>query len=64
MKTNLILMLAAILMVGSGATLVIFMNSLWDDSKLLTYIDLDTDSDAGQDIDDYADDTIPTHYAL
>ena len=37
-------MLAAILMVGSGATLVIFMNSLWDDSKLLTYIDLDTDS--------------------
>ena len=57
-------MLAAILMVGSGATLVIFMNSLWDDSKLLTYIDLDTDSDAGHDIQDYSDDSIPTHYAL
>ena len=57
-------MLAAILMVGSGATLVIFMNSLWDDSKLLTYVDLDTDSDTGQDIDNYADDSIPTHYVL
>ena len=57
-------MLAAILVVGSGATLVIFMNASWDDSKLLTYIDLDTDSDAGQDIQDYSDDSIPTHYAL
>ena len=58
-------MLAAILVLGSGATLAIFMNSLWDDSKLLTYIDLDKDSDPGQDMDDdYADDSIPTHYAL
>jgi hypothetical protein len=64
METDLMLMLAAILVLGSGATLAIFMNSLWDDSKLLTYIDLDKDSDAGQDIDDYADDIIPTHYAL
>ena len=64
MKTNLILMLVAILIVGSGTTLVIFMNSLWDDSKLLTYIDLDSDSDTGPDIKDYSDDSIPTDYAL
>ena len=66
MQTNLILMLASILMVGGGVTLTIFMNSLWDDSKLLTYIDLDTDSDPIQDTDNYADDnnSIPTQYSL
>jgi hypothetical protein len=59
-------MLASILMVGGGVTLTIFMNSLWDDSKLLTYIDLDTDSDPIQDTDNYADDnnSIPTQYSL
>ena len=64
METDLMLMLVAILVLGSGATLAIFMNSLWDDGKLFTHINLDKDSDAGQDIGDYAYDTIPTHYAM
>ena len=55
-------MLAAILMVGSGATLVIFMNSLWNDSKLLTYIDLD--SDTGPDSHHYSHDSISATNAL
>ena len=38
-------------MVGSGATLVIFMNSLWDDINCLPTL-IRYNSDTGQDIDD------------
>ena len=55
-------MLAAIFMVGSGATLVIFMNSSWDDSKVLTYIDLDSDTDP--DTHHYSHDSISATNAL
>ena len=62
MKTNLLLILAVILVVGGGASLVIFMNSLWDDNTFLTFIDSDTDSDS--DVDDYSHYDISGNYPL
>ena len=49
MSTNMILMLAAFLVVISGVSLVFFMNSLWDDNTADPYLDLDPESD----IDNY-----------
>ena len=64
MNTNLILMLVAILVIVSGVSFGFFMNSLWDDSKLITYINLDSDS-AGQDNNYYySGHHIPTTYPL
>ena len=49
MSTNMILMLAAFLVIISGVSLVFFMNSLWDDNTANLYLDLDPESD----IDNY-----------
>jgi hypothetical protein len=52
MYTNLLLMLATILVVGSGVSLVFFMNSLWDDNKFISYFDSDSDSDVDNSSED------------
>jgi len=57
-------MLAAILVIGSGVSLGFFMNSLWDDSKVLNYVNLDSDSDTGQNINDYSHHTVHATYPL
>ena len=49
MITNMILMLAAFLVVISGVSLAVFMNSLVDDNTANLYLDLDPESD----IDNY-----------
>jgi hypothetical protein len=53
MNTSLLLTLIAILVIGSGVSLGIFMNSLWDDNKLISYLGLDSDSD----VDNFSDNT-------
>ena len=45
-------MLATILVVGSGVSLVFFMNSLWDDNKFISYFDSDSDSDVDNSSED------------
>lgn len=60
MHTNLLLMIVAILVVGSGVSLVCFMNSLWDDNKLITYLYLDSDSD----VDNSSEDSISANSPL
>ena len=51
MNTSLMLMLVTILVLGSGVSLGIFMNSLWDDNKLISYLGLESDSD----VDNFSD---------
>lgn len=51
MSTNMILMLAAFLVVISGVSLAVFMNSLVDNNTANLYLDLDPESD----IDNYTD---------
>ena len=52
-------MLSAILVVGSGVSLVFFMNLLWDDNTANSYVDLnsDSDSDSDSDIDNHTGDS-------
>jgi len=66
MNTKLLLMLAAILVIGSGVSLGFFMNSLWDDGKVLNFVNLDSDSDTGQQNNNYYSDhtIIPPTYPL
>jgi len=64
MNTNLLLMLVAIIVIVSGVSLGFFMNSLWDDTKLITNVNLDSDSDTGQDNYYYSGHSIPTSYPL
>ena len=49
MNTNIMLILTAILVVISGVSLAVFMNSLVDDNTANLYLDLDPESD----IDNY-----------
>jgi hypothetical protein len=60
MSTNMILMLAAFLVVISGVSLVFFMNSLWDDNTANLYLDLDPESD----IDNYTDNSFSANSPL
>ena len=64
MNNNLILMFVAILVMGSGISLAVFMNSLWNDNKLISYIDFDTDTDSDSDIDDSSYDTFSANSPL
>ena len=50
-------MLSAILVVGSGVSLVFFMNLLWDDNTANSYVDLNSDSDSDSDIDNHTGDS-------
>ena len=50
-------MLSAILVVGSGVSLVFFMNLLWDDNTANGYVDLNSDSDSDSDIDNHTGDS-------
>ena len=60
MSTNMILMLAAFLVVVSGVSLAVFMNSLWDDNTANRYLDLDSESD----IDNYTDNSFSANSPL
>jgi hypothetical protein len=60
MSTNMILMLAAFLVVISGVSLAVFMNSLVDDNTASLYLDLDPESD----IDNYRDNSFSANSPL
>jgi hypothetical protein len=53
-------MIAAILVVGSGVSLVFFMNLLWDDNTANSYLDLEPDSD----IDNHTSNSFSTNSPL
>ena len=60
MSTNMILMLTAFLVVISGVSLAVFMNSLVDDNTANLYLDLDPESD----IDNYTSNSFAANSPL
>jgi hypothetical protein len=59
-NTTIMLILTTVLAIGSGVSLAVFMNSLWDDNTANSYLDLDPESD----IDNYTDNSFSANSPL